>query len=91
MLPVEEYYSDLMDHAIADKAVGQLRIDLNNGLDHLLMARTSNKQRAEEILTIYQNIVPNFNPIVIHSDYPKMEIKNVLINYYQDNQESLFA
>ncbi|MEK0002220.1 DEAD/DEAH box helicase [Escherichia albertii] len=78
LLPVEEYYSDLMDHAIADKAIGQLRIDLNNSLDHLLMARTSNKQRAEEILTIYQNIVPNFNPIVIHSDYHKTEIKKRL-------------
>ncbi|WP_228711425.1 hypothetical protein [Klebsiella pneumoniae] len=75
LLPVEEYYSDLMDHAIADTAVGQLRIDLNNGLDHLIMARTSNKQRAEQIFTIYQNIVPNFNPIVVHSDYPKTEIK----------------
>lgn len=78
LLPVEEYYSDLMDHAIADTAVGQLRIDLNNGLDHLLMARTSNKQRAEEILTIYQKIAPSFNPIVVHSDYPKTEIKKRL-------------
>lgn len=67
-----------MDHAIADTAVGQLRIDLNNGLDHLIMARTSNKQRAEQIFTIYQNIVPNFNPIVVHSDYPKTEIKKRL-------------
>lgn len=67
-----------MDHAIADTAVGQLHIDLNNDLDHLLMARTSSKQRAEEILTIYQKIAPNFNPIVVHSDYPKTEIKKRL-------------
>ena len=47
LLPVEEYYPDLIDTAIAEKAIQQLRADISNGLDHLLMARTSNKHRAD--------------------------------------------
>lgn len=78
LLPVEEYYSDLADNAIADRAIGQLREDLNNGLDHLLMARTSNKHRAEELVTIYNNLAPDLNPIVVHSDYSKTEVRNRL-------------
>ncbi|AHG65256.1 DEAD/DEAH box helicase [Advenella mimigardefordensis] len=78
LLPIEEYYSDRMDYAIADKAINQLRADLNNGLDHLLMARTSNKHRAEEITVIYQSLVPDFNPVVVHSGYSKSEVKSRL-------------
>ncbi|PAA96780.1 DEAD/DEAH box helicase [Serratia fonticola] len=78
LLPVEEYYSELADNAIADRAIGQLREDLNNGLDHLLMARTNNKHRAEELVTIYNNLAPDLNPIVVHSDYSKTEVRNRL-------------
>nr|WED69181.1 helicase-related protein [Pectobacterium colocasium] len=59
-------------------AIGQLRADLNNGLDHLLMARTSNKHRAEELVIIYQRIASEFNPIIVHSDYSKTEVRNRL-------------
>ncbi|WP_405078070.1 DEAD/DEAH box helicase [Pectobacterium versatile] len=78
LLPVEEYYSDLVDHAIAEMAIGQLRADLNNGLDHLLMARTSNKHRAEDLVITYQRIASEFNPIIVHSDYSKTEVRNRL-------------
>lgn len=78
LLPVEEYYSDLMDYAIADKAIGQLRVDLDNGLDHLLMARTSNKNRAEELVVIYQKLAPDLSPIVVHSGYSKTEVRKRL-------------
>lgn len=78
LLPVEEYYSELSDYSIAKKAVGQLRSDLNDGLDHLLMARTSNKYRADELAVIYQQVAPDLNPIVVHSSYAKGEIKKRL-------------
>lgn len=80
LLPVEEYYDDMIDASIAKAAVNQLRADLENGFDHLLMARTSSKHRAEELATIYQEIASDFNPIVVHSDYPKSLIKTCLEN-----------
>lgn len=80
LLPVEEYYADMMDRAIASKAVDQLRSDLDDSFDHLLMARTSSKVRAEELAKIYQEIAPEFNPIVVHSAYSKTLVKERLAN-----------
>lgn len=78
LLAVEEYYSDLIDQSIAQKAVSQLNKDLHDGFDHLLMARTNNKKRAEEIINIYQKIAPDHNPIIVHSDYSKATIRERL-------------
>lgn len=78
LLPVEEYYPDLTDAAIAEKAIRQLRADIGNGLDHLLMARTSNKRRAEDLFDLYQGLAPDFNPIVVHSGYSKGDVKKRL-------------
>ncbi|WP_024300139.1 DEAD/DEAH box helicase [Methylomicrobium lacus] len=78
LLPVEEYYADDIDRSIAEKAVNKLRNDLSEGFDHLMMARTSSKKRAESLLGVYQAIASDFNPIVVHSVYGKPEIKKRL-------------
>lgn len=80
LLPVEEYYADSMDHSIAGKAIEKLRADLDSGLDHLLMARTNSKSRAEELAGIYQELAADLNPIVVHSDYPKTLVRERLDN-----------
>lgn len=80
LLPVEEYYEDQMDRVIAEAAIHRLRSDLDNGLDHLMMARTNNKQRAESLLDLYQGIAGDFNPIVVHSGHSKTEIRTRLNN-----------
>src|SRR5690606_5766815 len=78
LLPVEEYYPDLIDSAIAEKAIQQLRADISNGLDHLLMARTSNKQRADELFGLYQSLAPDLDPIVVHSGHSRGDVKKRL-------------
>jgi superfamily II DNA or RNA helicase len=78
LLPVEEYYDDQIDRAIAETAVHRLRVDLAQGLDHLMIARTQGKQRAESLLALYQDIAGDLNPIVVHSDYGKTEIRRRL-------------
>lgn len=78
LLPVEEYYLDLIDDAIANTAIEQLRGDLSDGFDHLLMARTSKKERAEELAELYQHLAPDLNPTVVHSSHSKTEVKNRL-------------
>lgn len=75
LLPVEEYYEDQVDRAIAQTAVRRLREDLAKDLDHLMMARTKGKLRAESLLSLYQTIAGDLNPIVVHSDYGKAVIK----------------
>lgn len=56
------------DRAIAERAVRQLREDLNNGYDHVLMARVSRVGRADDLLPIYRSIAPDLNPVLMHSN-----------------------
>lgn len=66
---VEEYGdTDARDRAIAEEATAALYNDVNTiNLDHLLMARTSRKDRAEEIVKIYQSLAPDLNPVAVYS------------------------
>jgi superfamily II DNA or RNA helicase len=59
---------DNPDLAIAQRAVDQLRRDLENGFDHLLMARVNRIGRAREILDLYSSIAGELNPVIIHSN-----------------------
>jgi superfamily II DNA or RNA helicase len=66
---IEEYGDeDARDHSIASAAIAVLKHDRNElGLDHLLMARTRTKERAEEIARIYSNLAPDLKPIIVYS------------------------
>ena len=78
LLPIEEYYEDRTDAEIAAVAVERLREDLAQGFDHLMMARTSSKSKAEALLSVYQDIAADLNPVVVHSTYGKPEIRKRL-------------
>ncbi len=56
------------DRVIAEKAIEILNADLSSGKDHLLMARCANISRAQDILQIYQEISPEYMPVLIHSE-----------------------
>ncbi|MCB1356683.1 MAG: DEAD/DEAH box helicase family protein [Maritimibacter sp.] len=53
------------DWAVATAAVAQLRVDLTDGLDHLLMARVSSVTRAREILALYEQLASDLAPVRI--------------------------
>lgn len=55
------------DRAIAERAVKRLRSDLEDGLDHLLMARVTRIGRARELRDLYEEIAPDLGPVVLHS------------------------
>ncbi len=78
LIPVEEYYIGEGDISIARAAVERLKEDLENGFDHLLMARVEKKFRAPELLQIYQKLAPEMNPIVVHSGMAKGLVKRAL-------------
>lgn len=62
--PVTEFNPAKRDSAIAEAAVAQLRADLHLG--HILMARTANVSRAEEVFEHYRQYA-EFNPVQIHT------------------------
>lgn len=72
-LPVREYDLQKGDRLIARKAVEKLREDIENGYNHILMARCQNRARAEEIIKIYEEY-KDLSPILIHSKIPNKKI-----------------
>lgn len=58
------------DRAIAEQAIAQLRKDRAAGLDHLIMARVRRRGRADEIRDLYEELAPEFAPVVLYSNLP---------------------
>lgn len=61
-----------LDEAEADneiiRQVGQqLKVDLHEGFDHLVMARARDIDRATALHAMYQTALPDFAPVLIHS------------------------
>lgn len=68
LVTVEEYgEAARRDMAIAEAALGALKRDLAAKRDHILMARTRSKQRADEIHQIYLRLAPELKPLVVYS------------------------
>jgi superfamily II DNA or RNA helicase len=69
LVTVEEYGdASARDRAIAARAVAALRADRDSRkLDHLLMARTRSKERADEVLAIYREMAPDLKPVKVVS------------------------
>lgn len=66
------------DVAVASRALQRLREDLAAGHDHLLMARVNNVTRAEEVVAFYQELGPEFNPVVLHSNLKKEQQRTAM-------------
>lgn len=77
-ISIEEYYLEEADRAIAQSAIKQLRSDLENGYDHILMARVEKKTRADELLPLYKELAPDLNPIVVYSGMNRRDINSAL-------------
>ena len=68
-LPIREYDDEKADRAIAAKAIEKLKEDLAAGYHHILMARCESKNRAVEVYSIYQELCPDLNPVVLYSGH----------------------
>lgn len=63
------------DEAIAAEAVRALREDLSRGLDHRLIARCNDTDRAEAVVEIYRRLASDLNPIAIHTKVQDVDEK----------------
>lgn len=77
-VPVEEYFDDYGDIAIARKGIEILKRDLADNRDHLMMARVNTRPRAEQVYKLYLELAPELHPIIVHSGYGKSEIQKRL-------------
>ena len=87
---VEEYGDEEMrDRAIAEDAVAVLRRDRNElGFDHLLMARTRTKERAERVGQIYQELASDMKPVVVFSGPGRTASNRQALEALRDRSEA---
>lgn len=79
-VPIREYDLEKGDKLIAQKAVEQLRGDIAQRYDHILMARCENKKRAEDIFKLYEEFT-DLNPVLIHSSVlNRKELMHSIVN-----------
>jgi superfamily II DNA or RNA helicase len=81
--PIYEFNSSEYDRSIATKSVEILRADLENGNNHILMARVNSTARANQVYEIYSEF-EDLNPIQIHTGLKKEEQKEArqkILNY----------
>ncbi|MCO5297203.1 MAG: DEAD/DEAH box helicase family protein [Fimbriimonadaceae bacterium] len=76
--PIFQFRPELSDQAIADAAVKQLREDLKDGYDHVLMARAHPIERLKQILPTYTSQAADLNPVIIHSQMSQADRKLAL-------------
>lgn len=61
------------DEALAKAAIAQLRADLDDGHDHILMARVKTLRRATELIEIYRELASDLAPVSIDSRLGKRD------------------
>ena len=83
-VPIIEFNDKKVHKQIATRAVDQLRHDLENGYDHVLMARVDDIDMAKEIFEICKQY-EEFNPVLIHSQTEKK--KDVLERIKSSDQK----
>jgi len=65
-LPIREYDKDTADKKIAKKAVEQLRKDIAEGYNHIIMARCITKDRAKKVFEYYSEY-EDLKPILVYT------------------------
>lgn len=65
--PIFEIEESRADQQIAETAVKTLKSDIEQDLNHLIMARCVSIDRATSVHKIYNKIAPEFNPLLVHS------------------------
>ncbi len=66
------------DQRVATAALDQLRRDLANGLDHILMARVQAIPRAQSVLAVYEVLAPDLCPIRLDSKMSQRDQRSAL-------------
>ncbi|SUB93758.1 Uncharacterised protein [Porphyromonas macacae] len=73
-MPIREYNRKLADEKIAERAVQQLREDIANGYNHIIMARCKDKIRAKEVFEHYKQY-EDLNPVMVYTNIGGLDKK----------------
>ncbi|MBT2733137.1 DEAD/DEAH box helicase family protein [Carnobacterium sp. ISL-102] len=76
--PIQEFDENKSDIEIANVALEKLRGDLNDGFNHVILARANSTKRANELFEKIYSKYNEFNPVVIHSKIKTLERRESL-------------
>lgn len=68
--PIQEFDEQKSDEEIAKIAVHHLAEDLDQGYEHVLLARAKSRKRADELYKNIYSQYKEYNPVVIHTGIP---------------------
>jgi superfamily II DNA or RNA helicase len=68
--PIQEFDERKSDEEIAEIAIQHLRVDLEQGYEHVLLARAKSRKRADELYKEIYSRYKEYNPVVIHTGIP---------------------
>lgn len=82
--PFYEWDKSKVDERLAEEGIKQLRQDIKDGCDHILMARCYPNSQANEVYKIYKKY-SEFNPVLIHSGVDnKQEVRKKILSNEPD-------
>ncbi|MCL9662102.1 DEAD/DEAH box helicase family protein [Paenibacillus hunanensis] len=65
--PIQEFDEGKSDEAIAKIAIQKLKEDLDNGLEHVILARAKSHKRANELYEKVYSQYKEYKPVIIHT------------------------
>lgn len=71
--PIQEFDEKKSDEEIAKTAVSLLEDDFKKGFQHVILARTRTRKRANELFEQIYSKYKNLNPVIVHAGIPKAE------------------
>lgn len=71
--PIQEFDENKSDEEIAKIAVNLLKADLEQGFEHVILARVQTRKRANELFEQIYSKYTNYNPVIVHAGIPKTE------------------
>ncbi len=79
LLKLQEFDDAKSDEEIAKAAIGALENDLNGPikLDHMIMARCKDKDRARDIIRHYKKHGTTYNPVLIDSELTSKQYREI--------------
>lgn len=80
LLEIQEFDDTKADEKIAKSAIAALKKDLSGDKpkDHIVMARCKDKDRAKQLIKIYEKLASEYKPININSDLSNKAYKEAL-------------
>ncbi len=77
LVKLQEFDDEVADHKIAEYAIATLITDLANDNQHIIMARCKSKERAKELIKIYEELAPEYNPKRIDSELSASKYRDI--------------